>query len=80
MKKTDYSGSLFPMLSESDYQLIAPQVTRKSSAVASAVESAVEHVEGIAQAQVCHAGARLGDKIGAVYLIGFFAYLLLRML
>ncbi len=76
MKKTDYSGSLFPMLSESDYQLIAPQVTRKSSAV----ESAVEHVEGIAQAQVCHAGARLGDKIGAVYLIAFFAYLLLHML
>lgn len=79
MKKTDYSGSLFPMLSESDYQLIAPQV-RKSSAVASAVEGAVEHVEGIAQAQVCHAGARLGDKIGAVYLIAFFAYLLLHML
>lgn len=76
MKKTDYSGSLFPMLSESDYQLIAPQVTRKSSAV----ESAVEHVEGIAQAQVCHAGARLGDKIGAVYLIAFFAYLLLHLL
>lgn len=76
MKKTDYSGSLFPMLSESDYQLIAPQVTRKSSAV----ESAVEHVEGIAQAQVCHAGARLGDKIGAGYLIAFFAYLLLHLL
>ena len=76
MKKTDYSGSLFPMLSESDYQLIAPQVKRKLSAV----EGAVEHVEGIAQAQVCHAGVRLGDKIGAVYLIAFFAYLLLHML